>query len=340
MPGTYEPLLGHHVNVIGITLMITAPQAKQQNNPSVVIEKDSIFQKKRQIALITIWIPTIGTVVSLFLACLYGIDKMEISLLVGMYIATMVGVEVGLHRYFSHRAFKTTKMMKVLLAILGSMAAQGRILYWVSSHRRHHLYSDTADDPHSPHYRRGINGPEKMKRGRGLWHAQMGNMYTDHATNCTLFGRDLIMDPLLAWIDRTYLFWVFLGVMIPALIGGIYLRTALGAVDGFLWGGLVRIFVVHHAYFTNGSFSHMYGKRPFNNNDESTNNLWCAVPTFGSAYQNNHHAFPTAAVLGFKWWQIDIGAIFIRLFELLGLVHDVVRITPKQIARKLKDPQA
>jgi stearoyl-CoA desaturase (delta-9 desaturase) len=178
-----------------------------------------------------------------------------------------------------------------------------------------------------------------MGRLKGLWHAQLGNMYQGLPTNCTLFARDMIQDPMISRIDRLYKFWILVGLLIPTALGGVIAGTWLGALNGLLWGGFVRMFVVHHIYYANGSFSHMYGGRPYDNKDFSTNNPVFAVPTFGSAYQNNHHAFPRSALLGLRWYQPDVGMAFIRAFRWLGLAWNVKVPSQEQVESRRKRVQ-
>ncbi|WP_137937663.1 fatty acid desaturase [Chitinivorax sp. B] len=300
----------------------------------VIVADARIMRSKRRLALLTIWIPTLGTALAVALAVQFGLRGLDMALLIGMYTLTMMGLEVSFHRQLSHNAFDSPRWVRAALAICGSMAMQGGVLYWVATHRRHHIHSDTPEDPHSPYYRLSSSGPQKLGWLQGLWHAQLGNMYTDHATNVTVFAKDMLKDPVIGAINRRYWHCVALGLLIPTVIGGLADMSLYGALTGLLWGGLVRIFLVHHVYFANGSFSHMYGGKPFDNGDCSANNMWFGLPTFGSAYQNNHHAFPTSALIGFKWWQPDIGHMFIRAFECVGLASNVKRATPQQIAAK------
>jgi stearoyl-CoA desaturase (delta-9 desaturase) len=317
-----------------------AAAAPPRRRPAPVIRASSVMEAKRRLGLLTIWIPTLGTLVAIATTFVWGIGALEIGLLLAMYLVTMAGVEVGFHRQLAHRAFRTPPWLRSLLAIAGSMAAQGRASYWAATHRRHHVYSDKPEDPHSPYWRITEHGEERMGRLRGLWHAHLGNMVTGYPTNVTLFARDLVTDPAIARIDRLYLPLVALGLLIPTALGAAIAGSWIGAVQGLLWGGFVRIFVVHHVYFANGSFSHMYGGRPYDNGDGSTNNPIFAVPTFGSAYQNNHHAFPTSALLGLRWYQPDVGMWFIRGFERLGLAWDVRRVPREQLeSRRREEPR-
>jgi stearoyl-CoA desaturase (delta-9 desaturase) len=291
--------------------------------PSVTINDPSIRAEQRRFALFTICVPFLGVIAALWLVFRNGIGVVEISLLAAMFILTTLGVEVGLHRLFTHNAFVAKPALRVLLAVLGSMAAQGSLLYWVAGHRRHHIHSDTGSDPHSPHIRSIDKGDEPMSRLKGLWHAHIGWMVNDNVTNCTLFARDINRDPMLRVVTKLYIPIVLLGLVIPAVIGGLWTGTWMGALNGFIFGGLVRMFLVHHSSWSNASFSHVFGGRPFNTGDLSANNLWFAIPTFGASLQNNHHAFPNTAYLGLEWWQIDIGRWFIQAFIKLGLASDM-----------------
>jgi stearoyl-CoA desaturase (Delta-9 desaturase) len=303
--------------------------------PAVVIADDRIAQSKRRLALVTLWVPTLGTAAALLLAVVQGVGWLDLALLTGLYVVTMIGVEVGFHRLLSHRAFDSPRWLSLLLVICGSMAAQGGPIYWAATHRRHHKHSDTAEDPHSPYWRLRRDGPEELSSARGFWHAQLGNTYTGDATNVAWFAGELTRVKPLVKVDQLYWLWVATGLIIPAAIGGLAAGSLMGALSGLLWGGPVRLLLVHHVYFTNGSFGHMYGGRPFDNGDRSANNLWIALPTFGSGYQNNHHAFPASARMGFSWWQLDIGYLVIRGFERLGFASNVRRATAQQIATKL-----
>ena len=157
---------------------------------------------------------------------------------------------------------------------------------------------------------------------------------SDKVTNCTLFAKDVLRDPILRKIHMLYVPLVVAGVLIPAAIGGVVTQSWMGAVDGFLWGGLMRMFLVHHSTWSNASFSHVYGSRPFATGDLSANNLWCALPTFGASWQNNHHMFPSSAILGLEWWQIDLGGFFIRLFAACGLVWDINEPPTREVMAK------
>jgi len=299
--------------------------------PSIAVDNPGIRAAQKRMALPTVILPFVGTLVAGMLAIVNGIGFVEVTLLAWMYVLTSIGVEVGLHRGFSHRTFEMKAGTKLVLAILGSMAAQGSVLYWAAGHRRHHSHSDTGGDPHSPHVRNLSNSDEKLALLRGLWHSHVGWMMTDKVTNCTLFAKDILRDPILQKVHVLYLPIVVAGLVIPAVVGGVITGTWMGALNGFLWGGLVRMFLVHHSTWSNASVSHVYGARPFATGDLSANNWWCAIPTFGGSWQNNHHMFPGSAYLGLEWWQLDIGGIVIRLFAAAGLIWNVNGVTKRRV---------
>lgn len=294
----------------------------------------SVMEVQKRVAAVTIITPFIGTVVAISLAAVNGIGKVEILSFVLMYFIANSGIEFGFHRNLAHNAFKAKKWMSYLFAIFGSMAAQGGVCYWVATHRRHHIHSDTEHDPHSPHVRNISDREEKMGRIKGVLHSHIGWMFNDKMTNCSMFAKDMIKDSGFKKINDLYIPIVFIGVLLPGLICFLITGSAYAALMGILWGGAVRMFVGHHSTWLNSSFSHLYGGRPFQTDDQSANNLWCAIPTFGASFQNNHHAFPWSAHLGFKWWQIDIAGYLVHFFKIFGLVWNVRYPTDEQMERK------
>ena len=204
----------------------------------------------------------------------------------------------------THRSFKTSAPLRALFAALGSAAIEGPVIEWVSNHRKHHQYSDQPGDPHSPHVDHGSGWSGAL---RGLFHAHVGWIFAGGAlANEERYAKDLIADPVVKFIDRTFVLWVLAGLAFPfalgyALTGG----SIVGGLTGLLWGGAVRIVFLHHATFSINSLCHFFGRRGFQTHDESRNNVWLALPTLGEAWHNNHHAFPTSARHGLRWWQLD-----------------------------------
>jgi stearoyl-CoA desaturase (Delta-9 desaturase) len=298
--------------------------------PKITIANDYLQEVQQRFAFATILIPFIGLVLAIGLFRLSDVGGVEIGLLLSMYTLTMAGITVGFHRQFAHSAFRTNIAIRIILAILGSMAAQGPVIHWVSNHRRHHQYSDQPEDTHSPHIYEG----QKFAQLRGFWHAHIVWMLNSEVTNFALFAKDLLQDRAIAKVNQLYLTWVILGLAIPTFLGGVLTATWIGALQGFLWGGLVRIFLAHHATWSINSINHLYGSRPFDTREKSTNNIWLAIPTFGEAWHNNHHAFPNSAKFGLQWWHVDLGYWVIRVLEVLGLVWDVKAPTEGMIEAK------
>ena len=296
----------------------------------IAIESQYLQSAYKRLSFFIVLLPFLGFLVGLGLLWQSGIRIWEVGLLVGMYALTTLGLELGFHRYFSHRAFETTAVVRIALAILGSMAVGGGVIYWVAHHRRHHQYADCLGDLHSPH----LEGDKILERLRGLWYAHVGWILKGEVSNSMLFAKDLLRDPVIAKINRLQPVWIVLGLVIPAALGGMITGTWLGVIRGFIWGGLVRIFLVHQFIWSTNSICHVYGSRPFNTGDRSTNNIWLAIPTCGQSWHNNHHAFPNSAIVGLEWWQVDLSAWVIRALEAAGLVWNVK--VPKKMAIEAK----
>jgi stearoyl-CoA desaturase (delta-9 desaturase) len=254
-----------------------------------------------------------------------------------IFFATLIpfgfGITVGFHRLFTHRAFKTSRPMRLLWAVLGSMALEGPVIEWTAYHRRHHRFSDADGDPHSPHVGHG-NG--FLGAVRGLFHAHVGWVwFSDDLAEEQRYARDLLKDPVVRAVDRTFLLWVAAGIAFPFGLGVALTGSVAGGLTAMLWGGAVRIFLCHQLTFCINSLCHFFGRRPYDTRDESRNLAWLVPFTLGEAWHNNHHAFPTSARHGLGRRQFDPSAIVISAMERLGLVWDVVRISPERQARKL-----
>jgi stearoyl-CoA desaturase (delta-9 desaturase) len=244
------------------------------------------------------------------------------------YTLTGLGITVGFHRLFTHRSFKTRRPIRALLAVLGSAAVEGPLIEWVSNHRMHHRFSDQEGDPHSPHLDRDSGWRGAL---RGLAHAHLGWLFRQSSmASRERYAPDLLADPLTFWIDRTFPLWVLVGLAVPFGLGYALTGTLAGALTGLLWGGAVRILLLHHATFSINSLCHFFGRRSYDTGDHSRNLAWLALPTFGEAWHNNHHAFPTSASHGLAPWQLDPSAWVIGGLEHLGLAWDVVRIAPER----------
>ena len=248
------------------------------------------------------------------------------------YPSTALAITVGFHRHFTHRAFKCRRWVRGTLAIFGSAAIEGNIISWVADHRKHHAFSDEEGDPHSPHVDHGHGWRGALK---GLWHAHVGWLFIHtQRGNRERYAPDLLADPLIRWIDRTFVLWVAVGLLVPGILGYLIGGSLATAATGMLWGGLVRMLVVHHVTYSINSLCHFFGRKDYVTGDESRNLFWLAPFTFGESWHNNHHAFPTSYRHGMRRWQIDISAWVIWALERTGLAWDVVRISPERQARK------
>jgi stearoyl-CoA desaturase (delta-9 desaturase) len=258
----------------------------------------------------------------------------DLVVLAIVYSLTGAGITVGYHRLFTHRSFKTSRVVRALFAVLGSMAVEGSVVEWVATHRRHHDFSDRPGDPHSPH---AEHAPGWRGAARGLMHAHVGWMFRGKdMANPGRYARDLVADRDLRFISRTFPLWVLAGLALPFGLGVLLTGSLIGGLTGLLWGGAVRIFLLHHATFSINSLCHFFGRSPFGTGDESRNLGWLAPITFGEAWHNNHHAFPTSARHGLGRWQLDPGAWLIAGLERSHLAWDVVRISPeRQRAKRL-----
>lgn len=264
-------------------------------------------------------LPLLGLAAAIALLWGWGFTWVDLGLLLGLYAVTVVGITVGFHRLFTHRSFETYGAVQFVLGVLGSVAVQGPLLQWVALHRRHHQYSDRPDDPHSPHHQgRGVLGLL-----RGLWHAHLGWMFRPDPPDLDRYVKDLRQSRLLRAVSALFPLWVALGLLIPAAVGGLVTGTWVGALTGLLWGGLARVFLVHHVTWSVNSVCHLWGRRPYLSRDQSRNNAAVAVLSLGEGWHNTHHAFPTSARHGLRWWQIDVSYWVIRSLAWLRLAWNV-----------------
>jgi stearoyl-CoA desaturase (delta-9 desaturase) len=268
---------------------------------------------------IAVIVPFLGLVVGIVFLWGRGFSWVELGLFLGMYIITGVGITVGYHRLFTHRAFETSRVVQFILAVLGSMAVQGPLMQWVAMHRRHHQHSDQAGDPHSPH----LHGGGFFDLIRGAWHAHVGWVFKPDPADLAHYNRDLRQSRALRAASALFPLWVALGLLIPAVLGGVLTASWMGALFGLIWGGLARIFLVHHITWSVNSVCHIWGRRPYQSGDHSRNNFLFGILALGEGWHNNHHAFPTSARHGLKWWQFDLSYYVIRGLALCGLAWKV-----------------
>ena len=277
-------------------------------------------------------VPFIAFIVALVLLWNDFVGWANLAILAVGYALTCLGVTVGYHRLLTHRSFKTFPAVRYVLAVLGSLAIEGSVIVWVADHRKHHQFSDKEGDPHSPHVERhtGVLGSF-----RSLAHAHMGWMLSSVGrAEQRRYAPDLVEDRGLRIITRLFPLSVALSLLIPFALGYALSGTLLGGMTALLWGGLVRIFLLHHVTFSINSICHFWGRRRFRVSDQSRNVSWLAIFSFGESWHHNHHAFPSSAFHGLKKWEIDPAGLLIAGLEKVGLVWDVTRIPPERQAAK------
>jgi stearoyl-CoA desaturase (delta-9 desaturase) len=277
-------------------------------------------------------VPFLATMVAIVLLWNDLVGFSDLAIAATMYLLTAIGITVGFHRLLTHRSFQTSKPLEYAFAVLGSMAVQGPVISWVADHRKHHAHTDAEGDPHSPHVGHG-EGMQGVLAG--LWHAHSGWLMSSQGrADWRRYAPDLYEDPRMRAIARHFAMLVIASLAIPALVGYAVTGTAAGAATALLWGGLVRIFFVHHVTWSVNSVCHFFGSRRFDTSDRSTNVFWLAIPSLGESWHHNHHAFPRSAVHGLRRHEVDLSALFIGAMERVGLARKVVRISAERQAER------
>jgi stearoyl-CoA desaturase (Delta-9 desaturase) len=292
-----------------------------------------VTRVERTANLAGVVVPFVGVLTAIVMLWNRAIDLNDLIIMFVMYMVTAVGITVGFHRLLTHRAFASYAWVERTFAVLGSLSVQGSVLDWVADHRKHHAHTDREGDPHSPHVGHGSGLA-------GLWHAHVGWLLeTQGQADWKRYAADLYEDPGMRRIGRRFPLLALLSLLIPTVLGFVLDGfTAGGAVRGLIWGGLVRIFFVHHITWSVNSVCHFFGSRRFDVDDHSTNVGWLAVLSLGESWHHNHHAFPRSAYHGLRWWEVDPSGVIISGLEKVGLAWNVIRIAPeRQRARVLVD---
>ena len=274
-------------------------------------------------------VPLLALIAAVPLAWGWGLSWTDVGLAVGWYVVSGLGVTVGFHRLFTHSAFRANRILRMILAIAGSLAMEGPVIAWVADHRRHHAFADRDGDPHSP-WRFGTSAGAVA---RGFWHAHMGWLFDRNRTNADRFAPDLLADPDIRAINDGFVWWATISLATPAILGGLITWSWWGALTALFWAGLVRVAVLHHVTWSVNSVCHIIGARPFAARDRSANFWPLAILSFGESWHNLHHADPTCARHGVLRGQVDISARLIRWFEIAGWVSHVRWPTPQRLAR-------
>src|SRR3954447_14990812 len=288
----------------------------------------------RVVNLLAVLLPPIAIAAAIVLFWNDVVGFHDLALLLVMYVITGFGVTVGFHRMLTHRSFRTSKPVEYLFAAAGSMAVQGPVINWVADHRKHHAHTDEEGDPHSPHVGRGVLG--------GLWHAHVGWFFTDEGrAEQARYARDLVEDRGMRRLSRWFPAVAAAGLLAPAVAdAALHGWTWAGFAAGLLWGGLVRVFLLHHVTWSINSVCHFLGRRRFTTADESRNVFWLALPSLGEAWHHNHHAFPRSALHGLRAFELDPTGWVVRLMRRAGLAWDVVEISDERQRERLATPRA
>ncbi|MFF1340963.1 acyl-CoA desaturase [Streptomyces sp. NPDC058290] len=287
--------------------------------PSATLGGESKRSVEQIALLLFIVVPFLALLAAIPLVWGWGVSWLDLGLMVFMYFLACHGITIGFHRYFTHGSFKAKRPLRIVLAVMGSMAVEGPLVRWVADHRKHHKFSDHEGDPHSP-WRFGETVPALMK---GLWWAHIGWLFDEEQTNQQKYAPDLVKDPAIRRISRDFVLWTIVSLAIPPLVGGLVTMSWWGAFTAFFWGSLVRVALLHHVTWSINSICHAVGKRPFKSRDRSGNVWWLAVLSCGESWHNLHHADPTSARHGVLRGQVDSSARLIRWFELAGWATDV-----------------
>jgi stearoyl-CoA desaturase (delta-9 desaturase) len=280
-------------------------------------------------------LPFVGFLAAIALLWNDLVGPTELAIMAGMYLLTGLGITVGFHRHLTHNAFASPAPVRYAIAVLGSMAVQGPVINWVADHRKHHAFTDRDGDPHSPHG----HGEGWRAALAGLWHAHMGWLFEEVGqADKRRYAADLLEDRGMRLIDRWFLPIVGLSLAVPFAIGLAIGGTLEAGLLALLWGGLVRVFLLHHVTWSINSICHFFGRRRFETEDQSRNVFWLAPFSFGESWHHNHHAFPRSAHHGLRPWELDVGGMVISGMERVGLARDVVRISPERQRQKLAEP--
>jgi len=306
----------------------------QPVNADTPVDENYVSSTMRVTIAIFIIVPLLAVIAAIPLAWGGFVGWSDLFIVVLFWAITAAGITVGFHRYFTHGSFKTNRFMKYALGIAGSLALEGSLSQWVADHRKHHQFSDEEGDPHSP-WRFGTG---KRAVAKGLYWSHVGWLFSEEQTDPAKYAPDIANDPDVQRISRAFPLIVTISMLAPAVLGGLLTWSWMGALTGFFWGSLIRIALVHHVTWSINSICHVFGNRPFNSRDLSTNVWWLAIPAMGESWHSLHHAEPTAARHGVFKGQVDISASFIRLLEKTGLATDVRWPKHERLVRKLNDP--
>jgi stearoyl-CoA desaturase (delta-9 desaturase) len=300
-----------------------------------VMDDQLMTRLERNVNLAAVFGPFVGIAVAVPLLWGRLLGPTDVAIAAVMYLITGFGITIGYHRLLTHRSFATHRWLEYAFAAGGALALQGSPLDWVADHRKHHAHTDEEGDPHSPHAGQGAGLRGAL---RGLWHAHVGWLWqTQGQAESRKYAKELAEDPVHRAMHRNYL-WFALGTLgLPFAAGLVLTGTLRGGLTALLWGGLVRIALLHHITWSINSVCHFFGSRRFDVEDHSTNVAWLALPSLGEAWHHNHHAFSRSAFHGLRGWEamMDPTGWVIRGMRRAGLAWNVVAIPAERQQERL-----
>lgn len=283
----------------------------------IITKKDAIME--RTLAALSLLFPWAGTISAIILLHKQPLQNTAFITYMITVMLTMLGIELGFHRYFAHKSYETYPIIAKIMGILGSMTFQGPLVFWVGIHRLHHQHADGELDPHSPKPRgKGFFGITK-----GLLHAYVLWTFRFKPGSWKKLARDLYKNPTAFFVNHNYFYWLGLGLLLPAIIGAALTQTLEGTIQTFLWGGPVRILTIQQFNYFVNVFNHTFGSRKFATKDNSKDHPLLCLVTLGAALHNHHHAHPRAAIMSLKPTQPDIGGIILLALKKLNCAWDV-----------------
>ena len=320
---TPDPLLAEPITSAEAPIPAPKMLAEQKSaSKDHEVEMVPLASTQQKVAmLLAVTAPFAGFVAAIAMMWTYGWMGWEyLAMMLVGWCVSCLGITIGFHRLMSHKSFETYRWVRGFWTMVGTMSVEGAPLTWCAVHRRHHSFSDRHGDPHSPH----LHGEGFWEMLRGVWHCQVGWLFTGFWSepNLEKYIPDLLKDPLLLRINKHYGLLVLLSFSIPTALG-FMIDGWFGALLGFLWGGMARVFLTHHVTWSINSICHIFGSRDYKSNDHSTNNALCGVLAMGEGWHNNHHAFPASARHGLKWWQFDLSWLIIRAMKAVGLAWNI-----------------
>ena len=317
-----------------MTVALEKPETVEPPSAAPVQAVEGVGWGERLITGAIVFGPLSGLLWAAFRFWHHGIGWFDLALAGALYVVTGFGISLGFHRLFTHRSFRARRGLRIVLAVAGSMAAEGSLVSWVSHHRRHHVFADRDGDPHSPR----TTGSGIMRQLRGVAHAHVGWLFSGVRSNPKRWSRDLLADRDVMLVSRLTPLWITLSFVLPFGIGWAVSRSIVGALLALLWAGAVRVALLHHVTWSVNSLCHLFGKRPFKTSDHSGNIALLSVVSFGDSWHNAHHAFPALARHGCDRGQVDSSAALLRLFEKLGWASHARWPTPEQLGGRRLAP--